>query len=282
VSRLAGAHQGYRYGRTKERSEGPFCGYGPRYTSSWSYLVRLVPLVPQKDEEEVEVDAKPRGVAHTAVNITSLRPQTSVVLHRSSILPVHTSYIYARSVFLSSFLCVNAVFFSRCTRRQVYDSWLECVCARARACVCVCVCVYVCARARVCIPCVNWRGTFFAFYLSVCKLLVKIFFSFYSDTSKSVILACVICKLVWHVFYLCVRSVTHVYALLRSHTDSLTLIWMRNGVAYSFISVAIIWLLIVCVIYVIPIHRVLFFLLWPSRRDAEFLVSYVQMCVCVL
>jgi len=113
-----------------------------------------------------------------------------------------------------------------------------CVCTRAR--VCVCVCVYVCARARVCIPCVNWRGTFFAFYLSVCKLLVKIFFSFYSDTSKSVILACVICKLVWHVFYLCVRSVTHVYALLRSHTDSLTLIWMRNGVAYSFISVAII------------------------------------------
>ncbi|TGZ53694.1 hypothetical protein DBV15_04920 [Temnothorax longispinosus] len=34
--------------------------------------------------------AKPRGVAHTAVNITSLRPQTSVVPHRSSsVLPVH-------------------------------------------------------------------------------------------------------------------------------------------------------------------------------------------------
>lgn len=30
VSRLAGARQGYRYGRTKERSGGSFCDYGPR------------------------------------------------------------------------------------------------------------------------------------------------------------------------------------------------------------------------------------------------------------
>ncbi|KYN06735.1 hypothetical protein ALC62_02394 [Cyphomyrmex costatus] len=57
-------------------------------TSFYSLWIRLVPLVLQKDEEEVEAKAKPRG-------------QTSVVPHRSSVLPVRTQHF---SFLVSSFL----------------------------------------------------------------------------------------------------------------------------------------------------------------------------------
>ncbi|KYN17544.1 hypothetical protein ALC57_10166 [Trachymyrmex cornetzi] len=42
---------------------------------------RLVPLVLQKDEEEVEAEAKPRGAAHTAVNTTSLKLPALTIFH---------------------------------------------------------------------------------------------------------------------------------------------------------------------------------------------------------
>ncbi|EGI60123.1 hypothetical protein G5I_11664 [Acromyrmex echinatior] len=77
--------------------------------ATWS---RLVPLILQKDEEEVEAEAKPRGAAHTAVNTTSLRPQTSVVLHRSSILPVHIIFFDSSdlSIILSMMLPALSIF----------------------------------------------------------------------------------------------------------------------------------------------------------------------------
>lgn len=52
-------------------------------------------------------EAKLRGVAHTAVNTTLLRPQTSVVPHGSSVLPVH---MYARGVFLHLYVCECVLF----------------------------------------------------------------------------------------------------------------------------------------------------------------------------
>lgn len=200
VYRLAGARQGYRYGRAKQRSGGPFCGHGPRYTSSCVYLV---PLVRQEEEEEAEAEAKPRGAAHTAVNTTSLRPQTSVVPHRSSVLPVH---MYARSVFLHLSVCECRLLFLLRTQTDVrFLIRLVCVCVRARP------------RAHAVCK-LAWHVLY---VLSVCvQDTVKIFFSFYLRTTrayKSVTLACVVYKLVRRVFasvcvYTRVRSATpHTY-----------------------------------------------------------------------
>lgn len=158
VSRLAGARQGYRYGRAKERSGGPFCGHGPRYTSSCVYLV---PLVQEEEEEEEEAEAEKRNHEE---------------LHTRRWTPPHWGECCAAP--LVGLTCAHV-----CTRR--FSSL-------ARVCVCACVfecrvlfplhtqtgaqfliglymCVYVCTRAHA--YWVNWCGTFFAFYLFVCKIL---------------------------------------------------------------------------------------------------------------
>lgn len=152
-------------------------------------------------------EAKLRGVAHTAVNTTLLRPQTSIVPHDSSVLPVH---MYARGIFLHLSMCECAVFFSLYTRRQVILDWIVCVRARAL--------------------CVNWRGTFFAFYLCAryCEDILFLLSAHIGIQKCDSWFACVICKLVWHVFALC--------ALLRTHTDAWRFIYVYSGTAYSFTS----------------------------------------------